>query len=462
MNHSELRREIGIFTATTLVVANMVGTGIFTTSGFVIKELSRPSTMLLCWLVGGIFALCGALCYGELGSRFPRVGGEYVYLSETFGKWMGFLSGWTSMIVGFSAPIAAAAVAFAIYAFHALSISSDSVLTIPLMGIDVITVSSKSFVAVSIVILFSIIHSHSIKTGSWFQNILTLFKVGIVVFFITAGFLSENGSSAHFLQDTKTTPGLGEKFAVSLIFVSFAYSGWNASAYIGGEIKRPGRNIPLSLFIGTLFVTGIYLLLNIVYIYALSPQQMSGAIDVGARAAVSLFGENMSRAINGAIAIGLLSVLSAMIMSGPRVYYSMSKDGVFFEVFSRVSQSRQTPAYSIFLQAAIAVVLILTASYEKLLIYIGFTLSLFAMLTVVGLMRLRLQKGPNTNGYSTFGYPLTPLFFIMGNLWIIWFSVKNRPVPAIYGFVTIGLGICAYLYFNRRQSIASSGNKKDK
>jgi APA family basic amino acid/polyamine antiporter len=320
------------------------------------------------------------------------------------------------------------------------------------MGIPVVSISLQSLVAVSVVLLFSMVHYHSLKVGSRVQNLLTLFKIGIVVAFIAAGFLSENGTAANFMLETKSTSGFAEKFAVSLIFISFAYAGWNASAYIGGEIKNPGRNIPLSLLIGTLFVTGLYLLLNVVYIYALTPAQMSGAVDVGARAAISLFGENVSKVASGAIAIGLLSVLSAMIMTGPRVYYAMSKDKLFFELFAKVSKSRHTPAHSIFLQAGIAIVLIITASYEKLLIYIGFTLSLFALLTVAGLVRLRLKDGPNPNGYRTFGYPLTPLIFIFGNLWIIWFSVKSRPVPALCGIATIGIGLCAYLYFKRRQS----------
>lgn len=452
LNGQELKREIGFFTATILVIANMVGTGIFTTSGFVIKELGSPTAMLICWAAGGIFALCGALCYGELGSRYPQAGGEYVYLKETFGKWMGFLSGWISLVVGFSAPIAAAAIAFAIYLFQMLSIASEPPLVFSLMGIPVVSISLQSLVAISVVILFSVVHYHSLKVGSRVQNLLTLFKVGLVVTFIAAGFLSENGTAANFLIEAKPAAGFAEKFAVSLIFISFAYAGWNASAYIGGEIKNPGRNIPLSLLVGTIFVTGLYLLLNVVYIYALTPAQMSGAVDVGARAAISLFGEKISKLVSGAIAIGLLSVLSAMIMTGPRVYYAMSKDRIFFELFAKVSKARHTPAHSIFLQAGIAIILIVTASYEKLLIYIGFTLSLFAMLTVVGLVRLRLKNGANPAGYRTFGYPLTPLIFIVGNLWIIWFSIKSRPVPALCGFATIGLGICAYLYFERRQS----------
>ena len=452
LNGQELKREIGFFTATILVIANMVGTGIFTTSGFVIKELGSPTAMLICWAAGGVFALCGALCYGELGSRYPQAGGEYVYLKETFGKWMGFLSGWISLVVGFSAPIAAAAIAFAIYLFQMLSITAEPPLVFSLMGIPVVSLSLQNQVAISVVILFSVVHYHSLKVGSRVQNLLTIFKVGLVVAFITAGFLSENGTAANLLIEAKPAAGFAEKFAVSLIFISFAHAGWNASAYIGGEIINPGRNIPLSLLIGTIFVTGLYLLLNVVYIYALTPAQMSEAVDVGARAAISLFGEKISKLVSGAIALGLLSVLSAMIMTGPRVYYAMSKDKIFFELFAKVSKARHTPAHSIFLQAGIAIVLIITASYEKLLIYIGFTLSLFAMLTVVGLVRLRLKNGANPSGYCTFGYPITPLLFITGNLWIIWFSIKSRPVPALCGLATIGVGVCAYLYFEKRQS----------
>ncbi len=452
LNNSELKREIGFYTATILVIANMVGTGIFTTSGFVIKELGSPTAMLLCWMAGGVFALCGALCYGELGSRYPQAGGEYVYLKETFGKGMGFLSGWISLVVGFSAPIAAAAIAFAIYLFQMLSIAAKPPLTIPIMGIPVVSISLQSLVAIGIVILFSVVHYHSLKVGSRVQNLLTLFKITIVVAFISAGFLSDNGTAANFMLESKSSDGFAEKFAVSLIFVSFAYAGWNASAYIGGEIQNPGRNIPLSLLVGTVIVTGLYLLLNVIYIYALTPAQMSGSVDVGARAAISLFGKNVSKFVSGAIALGLLSVLSAMIMTGPRVYYAMSKDKIFFEFFAKISKTRHTPAHSIFLQAGIAIVLIITASYEKLLIYIGFTLSLFAMLTVAGLVRLRLKNGANPDGYRTFGYPVTPFIFIIGNLWIIWFSVKSRPVPALCGMATIGIGLCAYLYFKRRQS----------
>ena len=452
LNHSKLKREIGFFSATTLVVANMVGTGIFTTSGFIIKELGNPMTMLLCWLVGGLFALCGALCYGELGARFPQAGGEYIYLREAFGKLIAFLSGWISLIVGFSAPIAAASVAFATYFFRALSIPVDPQIAIPFLGLNLITLSPIALIAIIVVIFLSLLHYHSLKIGSRVQNLLTLLKVSIIVVFIGFGLLSSNGSAANFGQGIDFGMVFKDKFAIGLIFISFAYSGWNASAYLGGEIKHPEKNIPLSLFTGTFLVIGLYLLLNVVYIYALPVSQMSGAIDVGAKAAAALFGEQVGQYFSGAIAIGLLSVLSAMIMAGPRVYYAMSKDGVFFKRFATVSKSHHTPAYSISLQATIAIIMILTASYNKLLIYIGFTLSLFAMLTVIGMMIFRVNRPPSKT-YQTFGYPLTPLLFILGNMWIIYFSVRSRPVPALAGLLTIVCGIGVYFYFSWKKKL---------
>jgi APA family basic amino acid/polyamine antiporter len=450
-DNSELKREVVFFSATVLVVANMVGTGIFTTSGFIVQELQNPQTMLLCWLVGGIFAVCGALCYGELGAMFPRAGGEYVYLRESFGKWMGFLSGWISLIVGFSAPIAAASIAFATYFFRAFSLAPAAKITLAVFGINIAAVSPSSMVAVGAIIAFSLVHYHSLLVGSRVQNGLTMFKIGLILVFVAAGLCLGNGSISNFSEGLDISSIFQDKFAISLIFVSFAYSGWNAAAYLGGEIERPKRNIPLALITGTSLVMCLYLLLNVVYIYALPVKEMSGVLEVGTKSAISLFGEDTSKYFSGAIAMGLLSVLSAMIMAGPRVYYAMSKDGVFFGLFGKVNKARRTPAHSIFLQAGIAIFMVLTASFDKLLLYIGFTLSLFAMLTVVGMVRLRIKEPTLTKTYRTPGYPLTPLLFILGNIWIIYFSIKSRPITSLFGLGTIGLGIVVYCYFAHKK-----------
>jgi len=453
LNNHHLKREIGLFSATILVIANMVGTGIFTTSGFIMEELGNPQAMLLCWLVGGVFALCGALCYGELGAMFPRAGGEYVFLRESFGKGMGFLSGWISLIVGFSAPIAAAAIAFATYFFRILPASFSAKLTAPFLEIGILAISPITMLAITVIIIFSLIHYHSVFLGARVQNCLTIFKVGLIVVFVAAGFCLGQGSTENFSQGLEISLIFQDKFAISLIFITFAYSGWNAAAYLGGEIKNPVRNIPLALFTGTALVVCLYLLLNIVYIYALSPAEMSGVLEVGTKSAVSLFGDNVSRYFSGAIAIGILSVLSAMIMAGPRVYYAMARDGVFFELFGKVNALRQTPVYAILLQAVIAIIMVITASFDKLLLYIGFTLSLCAMLTVVGMMLLRIKKPDLKRSYKTFGYPVTPLLFISGNLWIIFFCIKSRPITSLFGLGTIGLGILFYSYFRRKNRI---------
>jgi APA family basic amino acid/polyamine antiporter len=279
-----------------------------------------------------------------------------------------------------------------------------------------------------------------------------MFKIGLIVAFIVMGLCWGNGSTDHFSGNFDLHTLFQGKFAVSLIFVSFAYSGWNAAAYLGGEIIHPSRNIPLAMLVGTLIVTALYLLLNLVYVYALPAAEMQGVMEVAAAAGAQLFGPGIGRWLNGAIALGLLSVLSAMILAGPRVYYAMSRDGIFFRLFGKVSDVRHTPAHAIGLQAAIAIVMIVSASYDKLLIYIGFTLSLFAMLTVIVLMRVRRFAPNETPAYRTWGYPLVPLIFILGNLWIIYFSIKSRPAPEVWGIATIAAGLVMYFYFYRKRS----------
>lgn len=448
LNSENLKRELGFFSATILVVANMIGTGIFTTSGFIMEELSNPYNLLSCWLVGGLFALCGALCYGELGALYPKAGGEYVFLRESFGKAMGFLTGWISLIVGFSAPIAAASIAFATYLFQAFSLPSPQ-LSATWYGVEFIKLSPITLTAIVVIGLISIIHFHSLLIGSRIQNGLTLFKVIFLLVFIICGLWLGQGSMEHFASDFNPSSIFQDSFAVSLVFVAFAYSGWNAAAYLGSEIKNPHKNIPLSLITGTIIVLGFYLLLNLVFIYALPAQEMSGVLEIGTKSATSLFGAKVSTYFSLAISLGLLSVLSAMIMSGPRIYYAMAKDKVFFQLFSQVDNQRSTPAHSIFLQAGIASAMVITTSFDSLLLYVGFTLSLFALLTVIGLFRIRKKHPELTSEYRTFGYPITPLLFILGNAWIIYFSLKNRPLASICGLATIGLGLLVYFCFQK-------------
>lgn len=445
-NSVELRRELGLFSAAILVVANMVGTGIFTTSGFILAQLGDPMALLWCWAIGGAFAFCGALIYGDLGAMFPEAGGEYVFLRESFGRWAGFLSGWISLIVGFSAPIAAAAMAFCAYGFGALGISEPGGWVLTVKGMPLISLSFPSLAAAALIGLFSLLHCRGLMFGARVQNGLTLFKIGLILLFAGTGFWFGNGSTTHFASSAESISLFDARFAVSLIFVSFAYSGWNAAVYLGGEVRRPERNIPMALAIGTVAVVCLYLLLNVLFVYALPVDDMAGALDVGQLAANRLFGEPFGRLFGGAIAVGLLSVLSAMIMAGPRVYYAMARDRAFFARFGRIDRAANTPAAAVALQGGIAVLLVLTASFEALLVYIGFTLSLFAALTVVGWIRIRLRKHRQKD---EFGRMAAAVFFVAGNLWVMIFSLSSRPAAAGFGLLTLVAGLIVYGCFSR-------------
>lgn len=445
----ELSRELGLGSAIVLVVANMVGTGVFTTSGFALAEVGSPAALLACWAVGGLFALAGALCYAELGAMLPEAGGEYVYLRRAFGPLPAFLSGWVSLVVGFSAPIAAAAIGFSTYLIGS---AQPSWLTFELGGRRWLDLSATTVSAMAVVVVLSLVHYHSLKFGRRVQNALTAFKILFLVALVVGGFAFGRGDAGR-LAAAFTPEGLGlagPGFAVSLIFVSFAYSGWNAATYLGGEIRQPGRNLPLALLAGTAFVTLLYLLLNLLYVYALPETAMRGVLEVGSSAATALFGPTLGSAVGYAVAAGLLSVVSAMIMAGPRVYYAMARDGAFFPSFGVLSAAHHTPARSIFLQATIACVLILTATFETLLIYIGFVLSLCALLTVAGLLRLRRTEPDLPRPYRAFGYPFTPWFFIVGNVWIAVHSIGARPVVALASATTLGLGALLFATLRRR------------
>jgi APA family basic amino acid/polyamine antiporter len=340
-----LKREIGLGSALTLVVANMVGTGVFTTSGFIMVELGSAQALLLCWLVGGLFALTGALCYAELGAMMPQAGGEYRYLRRTFGPLPAFLSGWISLIVGFSAPIAAAAIAFATYASSG---GRDPWFVLNVFGRPTFTFSPATLLAVGVVVVLSLVHYHSVGLGRRVQNLLTIFKIGVILLFALGGLWLGSGDAGRlagvFTSGAAAGAVFSRKFAVALIFVSFAYSGWNAAAYLGAEIKRPERNIPLALIAGTVIVIGLYLLLNVVYLYALAPGEMAGALDLGVLAGAALFGPGVGRAVGMIVAVALLSVISAMVMAGPRVYYAMACDGSSSSVSVRWTARAAPPA----------------------------------------------------------------------------------------------------------------------
>ena len=429
-----LERQLTLTPLVLLIIANMIGSGIFTTTGFIMQDVQNPSAMLLCWFIGGLLALAGALCYGELGAMFPAAGGDYVFLRESFGKRIAFLSGWISLWVGFSAPIAAVAIAFGNYINGALPIEMQS------SGLP-------SILAVSVIVIFTWVHARGLLFGAWIQNVITFAKILLILLLIGIGLTWGNGSFQHFKAPLSYSHIFSGNFATSLIFVSFAYSGWNACVYLGSEIKNAGRNIPVSIIAATLAVIVMYILINVLYIYAVDPKEMYGVQEIGILAASKLFGEKIGSFFGIAIAFCLLSAVSSMIMIGPRVYYAMAQDQLFLKVFRGTDQSRHVPFYAIILQTSIAIVLIVTSTFYAILMYVGFVLAVFSSLTVLGMMILRWRDPNRPRPYKTWGYPLTPLLFVMGNLWIVIFSIRDNVTSFVWGLITIAAGWLIYEFF---------------
>jgi len=444
MSQNGLRRTLGLFPATNIVIANIIGAGIFTTSGLLMADLGSPVLLIILWAVGGIIAVCGAISYGELGANMPEAGGEYMFLSRIFHPALGFLSGWVSFIVGFSAPIAASALGFSDYFIRAFPGLSVWVSENTFLGING---SSKLF-AIIIVLAFTLIHSRGIKSGSIVQNILTLLKVLLIAGLIVAGLAFGNGNIKNFSAENTLGGGLAgwKTIGLSVMWIMFAYSGWNASTYIGSEIRNPKRTLPGSLLIGTGIVIILYLLLNAVYVYAVPADEMKGIISVGGLAMGKLFGPGAETVFSLLISFALFSSLSAYIIIGPRVYFSMARDGLFFKSVSRIHHKHNVPTYSIYLQSLIAIIFILTGTFDQILTYMGFSLGIFPILTIAGSFKIRRNKKISMR---IPGFPVPQLIYMSTGIIILVLSFMERPVESSIALLTVAAGIPAYLLFKR-------------
>jgi APA family basic amino acid/polyamine antiporter len=440
-----LERRLGLFPLTNIVVANMIGAGIFTTSGLLMKDLGNPLVMLGLWILGGAIALCGALSYGELGAAIPHAGGEYIFLSKLYHPIAGFLSGWVSFFVGFSAPIAASAIGFSEYFTRAF----PGLLHLGLFGGSAEAVILKKIYASLIIIIFTLIHMRGIEFGSKVQNLLTVLKVGLIVGLVAAAFLSGKGTLSHLAQGATYRFNFGgwKTAGLSLMWIMFAYSGWNASAYIGSEVKNPSRNLPRSLLFGTGIVILLYLGLNLFYIYAVPPANMSGVISIGGLAAGNLFGKSFENILSVMISFALFSSLSAFIILGPRVYYSMARDKCFFKFVSDVHPVHKVPAKSVLLQGLIAIIILISGSFDQILTYMGFSLGIFPILAVVGVFKVRRS---GMSPYKMPGFPIVPVFYILAAIMILILGFLRSPGPSSIAILTVVVGVPAYFLFKKR------------
>lgn len=433
---TDIRRQIGVFTATSIVIANIIGAGIFTTTGIIATQLPGPGWVLLCWLFGGMIAISGSLCYAELATRMPEEGAEYVYLKRLYHPALGFLTGWTSFIVGFSAPIAASAMGFSEYLFAGLITHGDGLdpAHLPLL---------KKTAAMSIILIFTFIHYLGIRLGSRVQNTLTILKIAIVLGLASTGFFMGHANwSALSLERAGSFELLG--VGTAMMLVMFAYSGWNASAYIAGEIKNPRRSLPVSLITGTSIVIVLYLAINLFIVTALPYAELAGTIPVVERAAVGALGPWMGKALGILISLALLSSLSAFIIIGPRVYFAMARDRLFFSFASNVHPRFGVPGMSIALQGMLAVFMVWLGSFEQLLVYLGFALGIFPWLAVAGIFIARRRGIGDETAVKVWGFPFVPFFFLSATFFLMIIAYMNRPFESSAALATVLAGIPLY------------------
>ena len=439
MNGPPLRRSYGVVTASALVVANMIGAGIFTTSGMIVGELPDPIWVLLCWILGGAIATAGALSYAELATRMPREGGEYLYLRELYHPALGFLSGWTSLFVGFSVPIALSAMGLAAHLAAALERRTGALDALQLL------VFQKA-AAILLIAAFTALHYRGGRIGPRVQNLLTGLKVLLIAGLGTAGMLFGSGSWSNFSVAGQEALD-PTAFGTAMMMVMYSYSGWNASAYIAGELRQPRLTIPVSLIGGTVLVMILYLLMNVLYFHAAPFAELQGRINVGEVALSRAFGGAMADLLGAVIGLALLSSLSALIMMGPRVYYAMACDGLFLGFAAVVHPRFDVPSRAILVQGGIAVAMVLLGSFESLLIYVGFALGIFPWLAVAGLFRARRLRIGDDSALRVASF--VPVFFLATSLLLMVVALVDRPFESIAALLTVAAGLPFYYGWTR-------------
>ena len=447
-----LERRLGPFDGAAIIVSNVIGGGILFLPPQIAASVPNPVMFLLTWLAGGLLAFAGAMAYAELAALRPRAGGEYVYLRDAYGRLVGFLTGWTSFVAGFSGAMAASAIVLTFYLdrFIPGSANSTPLLVVPLPFLP-ITISTQTLVASSAIVVAAIVHIVGVGPGRTVTNLLASLKVVAFVGFIAFGLVLGTGSTANLQQAAAPVTGAGWLFA--LIPIMFTYSGWNAAAYMAEEIRNPGRNVPLALAVGTVAVTAIYLLMNVLFLYVMPIGELAAVqgsvLDV---VADRLLGIRAGDVMGVVSIISLAAGINAYTFAGPRVYFAMARDGLFFRSAGRVHPRFKTPAASIAAQAAFAILLVLTGSLDALANYVGFAITLFLGLAVAAVFVLRSREPEAPRPFKTLGYPVTPAIFVVASLAIVlnaFYSDLNR---TLIGAGIILLGIPFYLLFRSRNA----------
>ena len=440
-----LERRLGPLDAAAIVISNVIGGGIFFVPVVVAQLVPRPSAMLAVWLAGGALAFAGAMAYAELAAMRPRAGGEYVYLRDAFGPLAAFLTGWTSFIAGFSGAIAASSLALADYIGRFVPAAAD---THPLLAQSGLTISPRAIVALSAIAALTLIHVRGLGPGRLVQNLLAALKVSAIVSLVALGLAVGHGSVEHFSGGAH--PG-AVSLVLALVPVMFTYSGWNAAAYVAEEVRDPGRNVPRALAIGTITVVVLYVLLNALYLFAMPIAQL-GALPGGRlmdTVAERLFGFAAGNLLAVFTIVSIAASVSAMVLAGPRVYYAMARDGLFFRAAGRVHPRFHTPAIAIVAQGIWSGVLVVSGTLSQLVSYTGFAVVLFAGIAVIALFVLRRREPHAPRPFAALGYPWAPGIFVLASAVMLGNEIWRNGTTAVVGLALIGAGIPVY-YATRR------------
>ncbi len=427
-----------------MVIANMIGTGIFTSLGFQVMEsgIPNPFAIVTIWLLGGGIALCGATVYGEIATTVNKSGGEYAFLTELYHPLLGFISGWISLIVGFSAAIAVLSIAAGEYFSPLLGLPKDAVWSLPFSKIPI-----AKLVASLIIVLVVMVHYRGVRFGGLFQNYMTYLKLGLIATFLILPFVfmgKYEASGINYAPDEKSFDTIFSlPFAGSLVWVMFAYSGWNASTYIVGSLENPKKNLPFSLITGTLVVTVIYILLNLVFMHVADFTELAGQVDIGNVVAVKILGEKAALFFSAVFSLALISGVSAMFIAGPRVAQEMGRDYRLFAALGKESESG-APKTALLVLMLISVSLIHLLNFDQLIEYTGVTLSIFSFLTVIGVFILRKRGASGENTVRSWGYPVTPLIFAAFTIWMVWYFVQMKPMVLVWFLLTVLPAVIIY------------------
>ena len=435
-------RKIGWFTASCVLVSNIIGGGIFTTTGLMARDLGDPMLILLLWFVGALFALGGAMVYGELGAALPHAGGDYVYLREAYGPLVAFLSGWTSFTIGFGAAVAASTISFSSYALRIVPIEDEQGWLAKGLSLSLLWIAT-------------LMHCRGVGTGGRLQLLLTTTKVVAIGGLILGGLWTVAGHGDTLLaKPTVQQPTLGAS-AIALVIVTYCYLGWNVAGYIAADIVDPRRTLPKIMIGGTAFVAVIYLLLNVVYLSALSITELAREpiVPVAEKAAAALWGPQSGRLVAAILCLSIAGAVSAMTWAGPRVYWAMARDGMISPWLAQLHPRTAVPARAIVFQSLWASLLVLSGNFEQLLVYSGLVLSLFMALTLSSIFRLRRISGLDTHQYRAPLYPFLPAALVIGAFTLVIFSLVQRPAESLYGTATVLSGIPLYYFWrNSRDS----------